>query len=109
MALSKRLNKCSGFVKFLLTHDKIQSEAVLVTATNLQVNCISEIFRNILRLPILKRTRSLISKLGKAFHVIAKKLAGIKTKRQLIQKFAKLIVDILFSVKKRLLSLYNTT
>ena len=57
--MSRRLRDCSSYLRLLLSGDKIQSEAILVTATDKQVECLSEIIRNILRLPVGKENERL--------------------------------------------------
>ena len=100
--MSKRLRDCSSYLKVLLSSDKTQSEAVLVTATDKQVECISEIVRNVLRLPVSNKTKKLIKQHEKILVSLADKQNTIRKRLDIIQKSHSKILDVLLSVKKKL-------
>ena len=83
----------------------MQSEAVLVTATDAQVHCISEIIRNILRLPVGAKTKKLIRLYNKILMIVADTGISIEKRLKTIQKSATAILELLMSVRKKLLNL----
>ena len=103
--MSKRLSQCAPYLRVLLSGNQVQSEAVLITASDTQVNCLSEIIRNILRLPVGPKTKKLIKLHKKILHVVADSDNTIEKRLKTIQKWATNILELLMSVKKNLLSL----
>ena len=103
--MSKRLRDCSSYLKVLLSSDRIQSEAVLVTATDKQVECLSEIIRNVLRLPVSKKTKGLIKEHEKILIALADKQKTVRKRLDIIQKSHSKILDVLLSVKNKLVPL----
>ena len=99
---SSRLRRCSGYLNLLLSQDRLQGEALLVTANHHQVDCLSEVIKNILRLPVGKRTKLLIAKSKKVLNALANFAVSVKTRLQILQKAASKVLELLFSVKKRL-------
>ena len=103
--MSKRLRECSSYLKLLLSGNRVQSEAILVTASDKQVECLSEIMRNVLRLPVGKKTKSLINQHMKILQALSNKENTVKKRLDIIQKSHSKILDILMSVKPRLMPL----
>lgn len=92
-------------MRLLITTDsKLQAEAILVTLTNEQTECISEVFENLLSLPVSNQTKLLLVKNKTLLAKISDSTSSIRERKQLIQKSAKRIIAILISAKKRLLS-----
>ena len=105
--MSKRLRQCTPYLRVLLSGNLVQSEAVLITASDAQVNCLSEIIRNVLRLPVSNKTKKLIKLYKKILHIVADSGISIEKRLKTIQKSADKILEVLMSVKKNLLSLLN--
>ena len=103
--MSKRLTQCSSYIKLLLSGNRIQSEAILVTATDKQVDCRSEILRNVLRLPVTKKTQDLIRTHNKLLQSLGDKKIPVSKRLQLIQRSHGKILDVLMSIKSVLLPL----
>ena len=103
--MSARLSKCGDYLKAILKGSNVQGEALLVTASDQQVNCLSEIFYNLRRLPLGKKAKALVAKYRKVVDVIANLALRVKSRLLMVQKFAKKILVILMSVKLRILSL----
>ena len=103
--MSKKLKDCSIYLKLLLTGNRLQSEAILVTATDKQVECISEIIRNILRLPVSYKTKKLIKEYKKILDTLADKNNTVQKRLNIIHKSYSIILDVLLSVKKKLIPL----
>lgn len=103
--MSKRLRDCNSYLRLLLSRDRIQSEAILVTATDKQVKCLSEIIRNVLRLPVPKKTKKLIEQHRKILDTLADKDTTVGKRLDVIQKSHTGILDVLLSVKSQLLAL----
>ena len=105
--MSKRLRQCTPYLRVLLSGNLVQSEAVLITASDAQVNCLSEIIRNILRLPVSSKTKKLIKLYKKILDIVADAGISIEKRLKTIQKSASKILEVLMSVKKNLLPLLN--
>ena len=103
--MSKRLRQCTPYLRILLSGNQVQSEAVLVTASDAQVNCLSEIFRNVLRLPVGPKTTKLIRLYKKILDIVADAGNSIEKRLKIIQKSAIQLLEVLMSVRKKLLSL----
>lgn len=101
--MSKRLRHCQYYLKLLLTSDQVQAEGLLVTASNKQVECISEIVRNILRLPVSRKTKDLIQIHNKVLTSLSDKQVSIEKRLAILQKYHIKILEVLLSVKKKLL------
>ena len=99
---SHRLRKCRAYLNLLLSQDKVQGEALLVTANHDQVDCITEVIRNILRLPVGKKTKRLIDDYHKLLHSLADFAVSQKRRLQLIHAHSQKILEVLHSVKTRL-------
>lgn len=105
--MSKRLRDCNSYLRLVLSGNRIQSEAILVTATNKQVDCLGEIIRNVLRLPVGKKTKVLIKKHEKILLLISNKDIPLRKRLITLQKSHTIILDVLLSVKSKLLPLLN--
>ena len=103
--MSKRLRQCEFYLKLLLTSDVIQAEGLLVTASDKQVDCISEIIRNILRLPVSKKTKDLIKLHFKTLSTLSNKHITVEKRLTLLQKWHTDTLEVLRSVKKKLMPL----
>ena len=103
--MSRRLRRCSDFLKIILNGNRLQGEAVLVTATDYQVNCLSEIFRNLQTLPLGRRTKRLLAKYGRIFEILFDIGVRIRRRIAIVHKYAKRILEVLLSAKPRLLSI----
>ena len=103
--MSRRLRDCSSYLRLLLSGDKIQSEAILVTATDKQVECLSEIIRNILRLPVGKKTRDLITKHKKILDKLSDNNISVRKRLEIVQSSPAKVLDVLLSVKSKLIQL----
>ena len=99
---SVRLRKCHAYVNLLLSEDRVQGEALLVTANRHQVDCISEIIKNILSLPVGKKAKILIAKSRKLLESLANFALTSRKRLLIIHSAARKILEILFSVKARL-------
>ena len=89
----------------LLEKNELQTEALLVTATNKQVVCISELARNILRLPVSSRTKKLLKQHSGVLESIGDKKKSIQARRELIQEHSGELILIVYSIKNRLLQI----
>ena len=78
----------------MLSGDKIQSEAILVTATDKQVECLSEIIRNILRLPVGKKTRDLITKHKKILDKLSDNNISVRKRLEIVQSSPAKVLDV---------------
>lgn len=105
--MSKRLQDCSSYLKVLLSNNKVQSEAVLVTASVKQVNCLAEIIKNILQLPVSIKTSTLLKKHKKLLTTLGDTKVPVKKRLHLIQKWHSVILSVLLSVKTKLLPLLD--
>ena len=86
---------------------KVQSEALLVTASGKQVDCLAEIVRNILELPVSKTTAALITRHKKLLQTVGDKSVSAKKRLELIQKWHGIILNVLLSVRNKLLPLLD--
>ena len=85
--------------------DEVQGEALLVTATEKQAECLSEIIRNVLRLPVSRKTKDLIKLHQNTLTLLADKEITKEKRVKLIQKSYLMILHLLLSVKKNLVPL----
>ena len=103
--MSKRLRDCNSYLRLLLSGNRVQSEAILVTASDKQVECVSEIIRNVLQLPVGKKTKDLIIQHKKILVALADKDNTVRKRLDIIQRSHIKILDVLMSVKPTLLAL----
>ena len=103
--MSNRLRQCEFYIKLLLTSDQVQAEGLLVTASDKQVECLSEIIRNILRLPVSRKTRDLIQLHNKTLTTLSDKKIAVDKRLALLQKSHLYVLQVLISVKKKLMPL----
>ena len=104
--MSERLRDCKSYLRLMLLSDnRVQSEAILVTASDKQVECVSEIVRNVLQLPVSKKTKDLIIQHKKILVALADKDNTVRKRLDIIQRSHIKILDVLLSVKSTLLTL----
>ena len=103
--MSKRLRDCEHYLRLLMSSDNVQGEALLVTASDKQVECLSEIIRNVLRLPVSKKTKDIIKLHHKTFITLANKDITVEKRLALVQKSHLNILNLLLSIKKKLIPL----
>ena len=101
--MTNHVTKCSDFLRVLLRASKIQAEALLVTASAKQVDCISEIAINLQILPLGTNAKRLVMKSKKILDSISNLATSTKSRLEIIQKYVKRIIAILNAVKNRLL------
>ena len=89
----------------LLSAHKVQAEALVVTASDHQVDCISEIVLNLLQLPLPRKAKALVTKYGKLLKALGDLGVSVKKRFALLQKNVKRVILLLSAVKNRLLSL----
>ena len=106
--MSSRLKGCGDFLRTLLKGSLLQAEAVLVTATNKQVDCVGEIIYNLRRLPLSKKSKAIVVKYKKILEVVSDLGLKVKNRLVIIQKYTNKNLSVLMSVKNRLLSLLST-
>lgn len=94
-------------MKLLLNEDKIQARALIVTANEHQAHCLGEVIHNILKLPVGKKAKRLIAKHKKILLVIANFGLSLKKRLKVLQAAAAKIVELLWSVKQRLMAVLN--
>ena len=84
--MSNRLRACGDFLCTLLKGSLIQAEAILVTATDRQVDCIGEIIYNLRRLPLTKKSKVIVAKFKKILEVVGDLSFKVKKRLVFIQK-----------------------
>ena len=99
---SARLRRCESFLRVLLSADRLQGEALLVTASKHQVNCLTEIMLNILRLPVGKKAKALITKSRKILRAIADFGLSVAQRLKIIQRAAVKVFLVIQSVRNKL-------
>ena len=105
--MSRRLKECQDFLKALLKGSRVQGEAILITASEKQVNCLGEVASNLLRLPLSKKAKKLVMKCRKILTILGNFALSAKKRLVVIHKYAKKILAVLMAVKNRLLELVN--
>ena len=105
--MSKRLRDCDSYLRILLSGNRIQGEALLVTASDKQVECIGEIVTNLLQLPVSKKTQGLIHQYEKILKPLADRKLSTRKRLDIIQKSHVSLLDVLLSVKSKLLPLLS--
>ena len=103
--MSKRLRQCSSYLKIILSGNSLQSEAVLVTASDAQVDCLSEIIMNVQRLPVKTKTKALLIQHKKILDIVSDSKIPVERRLKIIQKESSVLLQVLMSVKKKLLFL----
>lgn len=101
--MSKKLKKCAAYFRVILEGDKVQTEALLRTATDRQVDCIGEIFRNLSHLKVTKKTKRLLDTYKKVIAIIADTAQSIRRRLKVIRKNAQKVAEVLLSIKAGLL------
>ena len=92
-------------MRVLLKGGRVQAEAILVTASVKQVDCLGEVASNLLRLPHGKKAKKQVMKYKKILSMVGDFALSTKKRLALIQKYAKKILVVLLAVKNRLLEL----
>ena len=78
-----------------------------MTASDKQTECIAEIIRNVLRLPVGPRTKTLIDKHRKILEAVSDRRSDATTRLNIIQRHHGILVDVLTSVKRKLIPLLD--
>lgn len=97
-----RVKDCSSFIRVLLSAGTLQAKAILLTASNEQVDCLSEIAFNIRRINLGKKARQLVMKSKKILDTLANLSTSVKRRLEIIQRYVKRIIEIITAVKDRL-------
>ena len=103
--MSLRLRSCTDFLKTVLKGSRVQAIAVLVTASQRQLDCLGEIINNLRRLPISSKCKALMRKFKKTLDIIANLTIKTKTRLLTVQRSVKKVLAVLLSAKNRLLTL----
>lgn len=103
--MSKLVKDNADFISLLVNTTLIQAQALLDTISGSQVRVISEIAKNLLKLPFegrakeeLSKNRKLIERLGSSENTLSKKCKIISTHRKKIIHIMRLCRDILMAL-----------
>ena len=104
---SAALRSSEYYIKLLVETTKDQGKVLLINATPVQVNAISEISFNLLHLTadLPKSVKTTVRRLKKVLGKLAKKTLSVKTKLKLIKKNVQSILKLIIGIKDSLLQL----
>lgn len=101
------VNKYTYLLRTILLGDKKQALLILKTINEKQVQLISEIFHNLVLIPQSKEVDKVLKKNKKLVFKIANAKLSTRKRVRLTSKYNKLLLKILYMVKKQLLELVN--
>lgn len=97
--MSVLLKENADFVALLLNTSFIQAQALLDTITTKQIKAISEILKNLLKIPVGDQIKTEIEKNEKLIRKIAHSKIGLTKKARIIGLHRKKIIHILRKAK----------
>ena len=100
--MSKNFIDNKAFLELLLSTSKKQAVSLLQTTTKEQLLLLSEIFFNILNLPLPKTARQYVTKKKKLIQRLASKKTNKSQKLSLIKKHSRFLQQLLFVLKRQL-------
>lgn len=100
--MSKNLYQNRTFLELLLSTSSEQALVLLSTATKEQLLLLSEIFFNLLRLPLPRKAQYLVKKRKRLLERLVKAKANQRQRSLLVRKHSKFILQLLLSVKQQL-------
>ena len=99
--MTKNLIKNKSFFNLLLATSEKQGLALLKSITSDQISLLSEIAKNILRLPLPQKAKRLVNKKRKLFQSLAKKDTSKSKKTAAIRRNAAYILMTLWSLREQ--------
>ena len=103
--MSVKIRKCREFFHLLLSTDKIQALALLKTASEDQLHCITEISHNLLQITLKGEISQKVRKRRHILKHLANKKTSYKAKSKLLYKHSISMLDTLLSFKRQILEL----
>jgi len=103
--MSNTIIKEKHFLILLLSTEKDQARALLETVTNTQINALSEIIYNCQHLSLSKKATILFRRRKKYLSKLSNKSLSNNSKRYLIGKHYRQLLDTLISIKNKLIEL----
>jgi len=103
--MSELLRKVGAYIHLVLHSSKAQSEALLETATPIQIQALCEVFYNLFHLPLKGLAKSKLQSRKRVLKRLINKSLAVPIKTRLVHKHSRLIRDTLISVKKQLTQL----
>ena len=94
--MSSNLLRSKHFLKVILDNNKNLNKYMFSEANQLQLKAIAEIFFNIFRLPLSKKTKA---KLEKYSGLIKRFLRRVRGRLQLLKKHHKMFTDLLYTIR----------
>ena len=104
---SKLLQKEKHFILLLLNTSKIQAQCLLDTSTTQQIKTVSEISRNLLKLPLSGEAEIQVKKKKFILNKLASYSISNRSKSLVISKYNNSILVLLRSVKQPLVELLS--
>ena len=89
-------------MKLFFSTNIAQQNALVQTITLEQTEGLAEIIYNLLKLPVPKKTVSLLEKRKRIINKIINKKISLKKRQQIFQKYYRLFIQVLLSVKLHL-------
>lgn len=100
--MSKHLIENKHYLALLLSTSKAQALALLQTTTKEQLLLIAEIAHNLQHLILPRKAKHYVTRKKRLFERLASKKISRSVKLSLVQKNAKYILDLLWSLKAQL-------
>lgn len=105
--MSELIRENSSYLNLLLSEEKKQREALLKTISKKQVEVLTEIFHNLIQLPLVGKDLKLVRKRVKFINFLGKVSKNSTAKARYINKNKTQVLNILLHFKEQLKSLYN--
>jgi len=105
LIMSDLMTENSAYLRLLLSEDKKQRLALLKTISKKQTEVLTEIFHNLLQLPLVGEDLKVIRRKVKLVKLLGKVVKNYKTKARLINKHKTQVLYLLLRFKEQLKSL----
>lgn len=103
--MSGSIGEESDYIKLLLNTSKLQGHALLDTATTSQIKTISQIARNLLKIPLDESVKEIINQKEKLFLKLGNLKSNVRQKGKLISKHRKFLLSMFLAVGPILLNI----
>ena len=95
--MSSNLLRSKYFLKVILNNNKTLNKHMFSEDNQSQIKAIAEIFYNIFRLPLSKKTKT---KFEKYSGLIKRFLRGVRGRLQLLKRYHRIFSDLLYSIRR---------
>ena len=102
--MSANINQHSDFLRLFLNTEPYQQKALLFSITPEQLDVLSEIFHNLLTLPLTQEESRFVKRREEVISKLANISKSVRSRRQAVNKHTRQILTVLGLFKDKILS-----